>query len=165
MSTCFRLGEAVIEPPRNRISIHGQIHRVRPREMEVLLYLVKRGTQVASRQALLEQVWAETAVNDEVLTLAISRLRAALSDNPRQPRLIETIPKKGYRLMLPVQTCPPRPIRSRPAFLKSARFWVAALALLLALMTALFTIVRIEYERVGPVPPPPSAIEEAPPAR
>ena len=52
------------------------------------------------------EVWDGALVSDETLTMAISKLRKALCDDPRAPRIIETIPKGGYRLMVPVATAP-----------------------------------------------------------
>ena len=143
----IHLGHITVDPERNRILGGGQTHRITAREMAVLTYLMQNGTRVVPRQELLDSVWHDAVVNEEALTLVISRLRAALSDNPKRPRIIETIPKKGYRLMVEAaETGAPRP----PTRAKRAGWvWATILAVLLIVMTALFTIVRIEYERVG----------------
>lgn len=66
--------------------------------MEVLLTLARVPGQVVSRQELEEAVWPGRIVTDDAVTNAIGKLRRALDDNPRQPRFIETIAKRGYRL-------------------------------------------------------------------
>lgn len=78
--------------------------------MDVLVTLAAREGAVVSRRALIESVWAEVAVGEEVLTRAISILRRALGDDARRPRVIETVFKRGYRLMTPVT--PVRPSAS-----------------------------------------------------
>ena len=71
--------------------------------MEVLLALVARAPDVAGKQELIDAVWGEAFVSDEVLTHAIWDLRRALGDNAADPEFIQTIPKRGYRLIAPVE--------------------------------------------------------------
>ena len=143
----IRLGHIIVEPERNRILCEDEVHRVTGREMDVLVYLMQKGTRVVPREELLENVWNDTFVNDEALTLVISRLRAALADNPTRPRVIETIPKRGYRLMVEaVHAAVPEKAEDVK---RTGWVWVAVLAILLMLMAVLFAIVRVEYERVG----------------
>ena len=66
---------------------------------------------MVSKERLLNAAWADTAVGDDVLIRAISELRRLFEDDPKQPRIIETIPKAGYRLIAPVT----RPRVSRAA--------------------------------------------------
>ena len=70
--------------------------------MEVLMALAARAGQVVSREELLAAVWPGVVVGDEALTQSIIKLRRALGDNPRAPSYIETISKRGYRLIAPV---------------------------------------------------------------
>lgn len=64
-----------------------------------MLSLVREPGRVWSRDALLDAVWPEQSVGEEVLTQAITELRRALGDDFRQPRFIETVHKTGYRLL------------------------------------------------------------------
>ncbi len=70
--------------------------------MLVLVCLAERAGQLVPKDRLLRAAWADTAVTDDVLTRAISELRRLFDDDPKQPRVIETIPKAGYRLIAPV---------------------------------------------------------------
>jgi len=70
--------------------------------MDVLVYLIHRAGQVVTRQELEDNVWAGTIVSYEALTVTINKIRRALQDNPHKPEFIETLPKKGYRLIAPV---------------------------------------------------------------
>lgn len=70
--------------------------------MDVLMVLVGHAGQTVSRQEIIERVWNTSFVSDEVLSRCVSLLRKHLGDEPRKPRYIETIPKKGYRLIATV---------------------------------------------------------------
>ncbi|MCB1033443.1 MAG: tetratricopeptide repeat protein, partial [Acidobacteria bacterium] len=58
-------------------------------------------------EELLEAVWGDTAVEEGALARCVSLIRKALGDSPRRPRYIETVPKRGYRLMAEVLPVPP----------------------------------------------------------
>ena len=68
----------------------------------VLMTLVEAEGQVVTRDNLMDSVWPDVVVGEEVLTHAIAELRRALGDTPRRPSYIETIHKAGYRLLAPV---------------------------------------------------------------
>ena len=74
--------------------------------MLVLVCLAEHARQVVPKDRLLHSAWPDTAVSDDVLTRAISELRRLFEDDPKQPRVIETIPKSGYRLIAPVESLP-----------------------------------------------------------
>lgn len=103
----FVVGEWRVEPALNKIRHEDMSARLEPRVMELLVCLAARAGEPISRQELLESVWADAAVGDEALTMSISKLRRALGDSPRSPRLIETVAKRGYRLMVPVEPIEP----------------------------------------------------------
>ncbi len=103
MQEPFRIGEAYhVEPSLNRVTGPGGSSRLEPKVMLVLVCLAERAGQMVSKERLLQSAWADTAVGDDVLTRAISELRRLFEDDPKQPRVIETIPKAGYRLIAPV---------------------------------------------------------------
>ncbi len=81
--------------------------RVAPRVMAVLVFLLDQEGEVASKDRILATVWGGRAVSDEVLTNAICELRKAFHDQPREPRFIQTVSKKGYRIVAPVSRCSP----------------------------------------------------------
>ena len=99
----FRIGEHAVQPQRGRIaSPSGEVH-VEPRAMDVLVALARRAGDTVSRDELIEAVWKHPHVSDEALSRCISLLRQALGDDRAQPRYLETIPKRGYRLLAPVE--------------------------------------------------------------
>ena len=99
----FRIGQAYhVEPSLNRVTGPGGSVRLEPKVMMVLVCLAERAGQMVPKDRLLHSAWADTAVGDDVLTRAVSELRRLFEDDPKQPRVIETIPKSGYRLIAPV---------------------------------------------------------------
>jgi DNA-binding winged helix-turn-helix (wHTH) protein len=81
---------------------------LRPKTFAVLRCLLAHPGQLVTKAALLDAVWPETTVTDVALMICIRELRQALGDNPRTPRFIETMHRRGYRFVgdLPV-TAPP----------------------------------------------------------
>lgn len=71
--------------------------------MRVLVYLAEHSGEVLPKERVLRAVWADTFVTEDVLTRAVSELRKVFEDNSRQPRVLQTIPKSGYRLIAPVE--------------------------------------------------------------
>lgn len=71
--------------------------------MDLLVYMSQNPDHVHTRDELLEHVWKGMVVSDEALTSAIIKLRKAFQDNARNPRFIETLSKRGYRLIAPVK--------------------------------------------------------------
>ena len=95
----FRLGEFWIEPGINEVG--GT--RVDSKAMDVLVALVDASPRALSSADLLDHVWSNVVVGDNVVHQAIAHLRAALSDQARAPRFIEHVPRRGYRLIAPIQ--------------------------------------------------------------
>ena len=145
----FRVGRAIVDPMRNCMTTGKKSRKIRPREMDVLLHLIQSESAVASRQEIMDSVWTDVIVNDDALTLAISRIRRALADNPKRPEYIETIPKRGYRLVADTREINPRDVVGAHRGVRRYRFGVAILALLLAFVTAMFITVRTEYGKVS----------------
>ena len=95
----FQLGEAVVASSQRTILVNGRKSRVDYKTMRVLLALTRRAGEVVTKDEILTAVWEDRFVGDEVVTVAISQLRKALGDSPREPRFIETVPRVGYRLL------------------------------------------------------------------
>jgi DNA-binding winged helix-turn-helix (wHTH) protein/TolB-like protein/Flp pilus assembly protein TadD len=99
-----RIGEWWADRTTNELGRPGTTLRIEPKAMEVLMVLADHAGRAVSRDHLLSTVWPGVVVGDEVLTQSIIKLRRALGDNPRAPSYIETISKRGYRLVAPVGT-------------------------------------------------------------
>ncbi len=123
-----RIGEWRIAPDLNQIARGAEIVRLEPKAMAVLLRLAARPGEVVSRDELLAAVWPNVIVGDNALTQVVIKLRKALGDTAHEPRYIQAISKKGYRLIatveyelqtpgqaaaeMPAQRLPPRPARA-----------------------------------------------------
>jgi DNA-binding winged helix-turn-helix (wHTH) protein/TolB-like protein/Tfp pilus assembly protein PilF len=101
-SPSLRIGGWCIDRATNEIARGGETVHLEPKVMDVLVALAAEPGAVLSREQLLAAAWPGMVVGDEALTQSIIKLRRALGDNPRSPAFIETIPKRGYRLIADV---------------------------------------------------------------
>jgi Tol biopolymer transport system component/DNA-binding winged helix-turn-helix (wHTH) protein len=101
MSGDFQIGQWTIQPSVNRLRRGSQVVRLEPKVMQVLACLAENAGEVVSRQDLIARVWPDVFVTDDVLHRAIRELRRIFGDSSSHPRYIETIRKRGYRLMVP----------------------------------------------------------------
>lgn len=99
----FHVAEWLVEPDLNMVCRNGETVHLQPKVMKVLVCLAQRAGQPVSKEELLNSVWAETFVGDDVLKRSISELRRVFGDDVQSPSVIQTIPKRGYRLVAPVQ--------------------------------------------------------------
>lgn len=96
----FILGPWTVEPLRGAvIGPHGEARHLEPKVMDVLVCLAGHGNELVTRAELLDSVWRAADVTDEPLTRAIGELRRALDDDRSRQTYIETVPKRGYRLV------------------------------------------------------------------
>ena len=98
----FKVGRWHVEPLRGAIRSLAESRHLEPKVMDVLVRLAEEAGDLVSRAELLRAVWGERAVSDEPLTRAIGELRRALGDSREAPQYVETVPKRGYRLLVPV---------------------------------------------------------------
>jgi DNA-binding winged helix-turn-helix (wHTH) protein len=99
----FLLEDWLVQPQLNRITRGDETVQLQPKIMAVLVCLAEAPGTVVMRETLFREVWAETYVTEHVLARSISILRKTFNDKPQNPRVIETIPKVGYRLIAAIQ--------------------------------------------------------------
>jgi len=95
----FRLEDWLVQPAQCRLSNDARKVQVRPKVMDLLTHLATHVGEVVSKDQLLDGVWGAEAVSESALTRTVTELRHALGDDAANPRLLETIPKRGYRLI------------------------------------------------------------------
>src|ERR1700753_3383850 len=78
-----------------------------PKAFDLLAYLVDNPGRLVTQDEILQALWAETYVNPEVLRKYILEIRKALGDRAENPEFIETLPKRGYRFVAPVEDVRP----------------------------------------------------------
>jgi DNA-binding winged helix-turn-helix (wHTH) protein len=146
----FRLGQWTIEPLRGAlIGPNGESQHLEPKVMDVFVYLAKHANELVSRDQLLESVWSKHVAADELLTGAVSDLRRALQDHSDDLKYIETIPKRGYRLIGEV-----RPLRRRTIS------WAVGIALVTTL--TVLAVSSIDWRLGDTVPGPITSIAVLP---
>src|SRR5262245_48376889 len=91
---CFELDER-----QARLTHDGRPIALPPKAFAVLCALGRQPGQLVTKDALLDAVWGHQYVSDSVLKTTISELRAALADDAREPRYIETASRRGYRFI------------------------------------------------------------------
>jgi DNA-binding winged helix-turn-helix (wHTH) protein len=136
----FLVGDRRIRPSRNLVELPagaagvsgagtaaGESRRpaapaavqVEPKVMEVLVCLARRAGRVVAKDELVREVWEGRFVSDDVVWRSVRELRRALGDEARAPRFIETIPRRGYRLLAAVAEIPDNgaaaPVAPEPA--------------------------------------------------
>jgi TolB-like protein/DNA-binding winged helix-turn-helix (wHTH) protein len=141
----FRVGPWLIEPSLNAVSRNGESIHLAPKVMGVLVCLAQHAGEPVSKETLLQTVWPDTFVGDDVLKGSISELRHVFEDDAREPTVIQTIPKRGYRLVAPVQPLhgaqespPVNRAETDRGVVTTRKFWMRALAVVAAALLLVF---------------------------
>lgn len=92
----------MVDPQANLICVGSKETRVGTQLIALLCYLVENKQQIVSRQQITAAVWPTVVVEEGSISRAIFSLRNVLGDNAKQPKFIETIPKKGFRFLAEV---------------------------------------------------------------
>jgi DNA-binding winged helix-turn-helix (wHTH) protein/Tfp pilus assembly protein PilF len=133
----FSLGDRRVHPSLNRIDSPDGSVQLEPKVMEVLACLAGRQGAVVSKEELVREVWDGRFVSDDVVWRSIGELRRALGDEARKS-VIQTIPKRGYRLVRPENAASPPPQTPRqhliPRSLLAAAFLLGFGSLALVLL-------------------------------
>jgi TolB-like protein/DNA-binding winged helix-turn-helix (wHTH) protein/Flp pilus assembly protein TadD len=140
-SSALQIGEWIVHPALDCISRGTETQKLEPRAMRLLLCLAESAGAVVSVDRLLAEVWTDVVVGSASVYQAVSQLRKVLGDVDPNPTYIATVPRKGYRLVAPVQRSPssaPTPIvpvkrsKATPRRLWAVAGAVVALALAIA---------------------------------
>ena len=101
----YRFGLFEADSRTGELRKQGRPLKVRGRPFDILLLLLRQPGDIITREELKQSLWqAETFVDfDHGLNSAVNRLREALGDSAENPRFIETLPKRGYRFVAPVE--------------------------------------------------------------
>jgi DNA-binding winged helix-turn-helix (wHTH) protein/TolB-like protein len=98
----FRIADWEVDPSACRLTRNGVAVKVSPRSMEVLVYLARRSGETVSNDELLTAFWRGAISSPNAVHKVVTELRHALGDGDEGPVYIETVPKRGYRLVAPV---------------------------------------------------------------
>lgn len=95
----LRFDRFELDESEARLTRAGEPVTLAPRPFGVLCALARNPGHLVTKNALLDLVWGHRFVSESALKMAISVLRAALDDDPKQPRYIETVSRRGYRFI------------------------------------------------------------------
>lgn len=101
--TQFYLGDWQVEPSSNTLRLGKFKRTIEPKAMDVLLLLCQQAGEVVSADDIVRQCWPNSPVGDNPIHKTITQLRKALDDKASDPLFIETIRKRGYRVIADVQ--------------------------------------------------------------
>lgn len=107
----LRFGTFELDERAGELRRNGALVRLSPQPFQVLTILARHSGEVIDRDRLRREVWGETTVDfDRSLNVCIAQIRTALNDDAESPRFIQTLPRRGYRFVAPVQgEEPPKP--------------------------------------------------------
>ena len=117
----FYIADWFIEPSVCQISRGEKSIRLEPKVMDLLVYMSHRPGDVFSRDEIQDNVWQGTVIGYDALTNAIIKLRKAFDDSARNSQIIETVPKKGYRLIAEFSRSENEPRRTQDPRAKTHR--------------------------------------------
>jgi DNA-binding winged helix-turn-helix (wHTH) protein len=103
----FRMGEWLVEPSLDRLSRDGTAVHLRPQLTDLLVLLARHAGRTVSKDVILSTVWNGQFVAESGMTRCIAEIRQALGDDARNPKIVQTITKRGYRLVAPVSPAAP----------------------------------------------------------
>jgi serine/threonine protein kinase len=98
----FRIGNWLVQPLRDVVESPETSIPLEPKAMDLLVYLAQHQGDVIPKERLIQAVWPDAFVTDEVLTNNIWKLRQAFGDEPKNPKVIQTVPRRGYQLIAEV---------------------------------------------------------------
>ena len=107
MTADLLVANCIVRPQRRIVERGGVSVHVKPKSMSVFECLVAAGGKPVTRNELFDKVWPGGEITDDTLTKCIVELRKAFGDSARESRVIETIPKLGFRLVPPVEPLEP----------------------------------------------------------
>ena len=91
-----------IEPAQRRLLYQGQSVPLKPKVLDLLLFLVERRGELIVKDELMKEIWPDTIVEENNITVSIAALRKTLGEDREHPKFIETVPRQGYRFVADV---------------------------------------------------------------
>ena len=171
----LQFGVFEVDLAQGELRKHGRKIKLQERPFQLLAALLERPGQVVTREELVRRLWNDTLVDfDNGLNIATKKIREALDDDAAMPRYVETLPRRGYRFIAPVQARalptvdtpaakPPQPVAlpAAPVALQAAPPAVApapahrraTYGRIAALLVVLFFAVRIYWLSTQTRPP------------
>src|SRR5215472_13111221 len=107
-ATVLRFDVFELDTAAGELRRHGDRVKLPPQPFRVLELLARHRGEVVTRSLIRERIWTDAFVDfEQSLNFCIRQIREALGDTADSPRFIETLPRRGYRFLLPVETTAP----------------------------------------------------------
>ncbi|MEW6126297.1 MAG: winged helix-turn-helix domain-containing protein [Acidobacteriota bacterium] len=103
MKHLYRFGDFYLDPQNKSLLKDQATIQLAPKTFDTLLVLVEKNGNVVTKDELLQKVWQGAAIEENNLNQQISALRKTLGEAPDGMKFIETIPKRGYKFVAPVE--------------------------------------------------------------
>src|ERR1035438_5968362 len=120
-ASIFEFGPFRIDVLRRSLEREGQPVALSGRAFGILIVLLEQRGEVVDKDALMRQVWPDTSVEENNITVAISALRRALGETRATPKWIVTIPGRGYTFVGEVRSDPPTVAETAPQTLPATQ--------------------------------------------
>jgi DNA-binding winged helix-turn-helix (wHTH) protein/Tfp pilus assembly protein PilF len=120
----FTVGAWQVDPASGALRGREGSRRLEPKVMALLCVLARRAPDVVTREELMSAVWPGQFVGEDALARSLLKLRRALGDEARNPRYIETLPRRGYRLLPRVEEMESAPEGEAPSTRYRATGWL-----------------------------------------
>lgn len=99
----YEFDEFLLSPTERLLLKAGVRCDLKGKDLDVLVYLIKKQLRLVTHQELLDEVWSGSFVEPGNITTSISKIRKILGDNSRKPKYIESIKGYGYRFLVPAK--------------------------------------------------------------
>jgi len=100
----IKIGEFLLDRQLSLLKKREEEVAVEPKLLELLLLFCEHPNRIISRDDILEKIWQNSIVTDNAINKMVGNLRKLLRDDPKKPQYIQTVPKRGYRLICLVET-------------------------------------------------------------
>lgn len=98
----LKFGGFALKADQSVLELDGRAMQLTPKMFDMLLVLVKNQGRIVEKETFLREVWPDSFVEEGNIAFNIRQLRKLLGDDARAPSYIETVPKRGYRFIAPV---------------------------------------------------------------
>lgn len=100
----IQLGDFTIDEKQSQLLHQGDVVAIEPKLFDLLLLFISKPNAIITRQEILETLWPNSLITDNAINKQVANLRKVLGDSAKSPRYLETVPKRGYRLICAVET-------------------------------------------------------------
>lgn len=125
----YQLGSHVLDTTARTLTKNDDVRPIRPKTLELLLYLAQRPDEIVSKETLLAELWSNVTVDEGVVFQSITEIRKLVSN----PKIIITFPKRGYQLTQPLT-----PIENKAVRYTRPRIYAAFAVTILAVASIVF---------------------------